>query len=230
MSTGRFPLIVNCGAPGPDHEDWRSFARSTQAHSTLTFEDAPSAEFTESTNGAGTASRGVLTGPQNVQGSLGQDEQQGFVIKASHGGYATRFGAGHSRKIAVDATGLMVSGEDSLAAAKGLLGSAYDGGGSYAIRFHLHPCVSARVSADGQSVELVLPNREAWRLSSNAPLIELDDSVFLADERGPQQSTQVVLSGSMDGEREVHISWVIEQIAAAGEGSLTNPNEAPDAA
>ena len=35
MSSGEHLVIVNCGAPTPDHDDWRMFARSTSAHSTL---------------------------------------------------------------------------------------------------------------------------------------------------------------------------------------------------
>ena len=86
------------------------------------------------------------------------------------------------------------------------------------------------MSADGSSVDLVLPNREAWRISSNAPSIELQDSVYLADERGPRQTAQVVLAGAMGNDREAHIVWTIEQLAAAGSGSLIDPNDPGDAA
>ncbi len=46
MGSSGCPMIVNCGSPSLDHEDWRPFARSTPAHSTLAFEELSSAEFT----------------------------------------------------------------------------------------------------------------------------------------------------------------------------------------
>jgi uncharacterized heparinase superfamily protein len=228
MSSGQYPIIVNCGAPSSDHDDWRPFARSTQAHSTLSFEDSSSADFVGTANGSDAPDDASLMGPHNVQGELSEDSE-GLMIRGSHGGYASRYGVGHSRKIVVALNGLTVSGEDSLGAAKGLRGAALDSG-SYAIRFHLHPCVGSQMSADGSSVDLVLPNREAWRIRSNAPSIELQDSFYLADERGPQQSAQVVLAGAMGNDREAHIIWIIEQIAAAGSGSLIDPNDPGDAA
>src|SRR5580692_10863155 len=42
------PLVVNCGMPPVGRDDWRRFARSTAAHSTVTFNDASSARFVES--------------------------------------------------------------------------------------------------------------------------------------------------------------------------------------
>jgi uncharacterized heparinase superfamily protein len=80
------------------------------------------------------------------------------------------------------------------------------------------------VSADGSSIDLILPNRETWRLSSNAPSIELHESVFLADERGPQETAQIVLSGQLGAARDMHVSWILEQTAEAGGGSLIDPN------
>ena len=222
LSSGQFPIVVNCGAPSVDHDDWRSFSRSTQAHSTLCFEETSSAEFASFTQGGfGDA---TLVGPQNVQGALSED---GAVIEGSHGGYASRFGIGHGRRIEVSPDGLTISGEDTLGASRG---SRAGEGGAFAIRFHLHPSVGAQVSADGASIELILPNRETWRLSSNAPAIELHESVFLADERGPQETAQIVLSGQLGAARDVHVAWVLEQTAQAGGGSLIDPNPSPDVA
>jgi uncharacterized heparinase superfamily protein len=229
MSSGDRPIIVNCGAPPPDHDKWQSLARSTAAHSALTLEDSSSAEFLSGTNGSQPLADATLWGPRNVQGAL-REEGEGLEIKGSHEGYVARFGVSHARKILVSPTGLRVGGEDKLSAPRGLKDAALETRGAYAIRFHLHPSVSARAAPDGRSVLLVLPNREAWKISSNAPSIALEDSVFLADERGPQQSFQVVLGGAMGEDKEVRIVWAIEQTAEAGGGSLVDPSETPDAA
>ena len=108
-------------------------------------------------------------------------------------------------------------GEDTLAAPKGLKGEAQTSGGGYAVRFHLHPSVSPEMADDEKSVRLVLPNREAWTLTANTPTITLEESVFLADERGPRASFQIVLQGGLEEEREIQIAWTIERTARPGE-------------
>ena len=40
-------IVVNCGMPPTGRDDWRQFARSTAAHSTVTFNDTSSARFVE---------------------------------------------------------------------------------------------------------------------------------------------------------------------------------------
>jgi uncharacterized heparinase superfamily protein len=71
----------------------------------------------------------------------------------------------------------------------------------------------------------VIPNGEAWTLSANTPTIALEESVFLADERGPRRSVQVALSGGLEEEREMRIVWTIERTAAPGEVSLPEPED-----
>jgi uncharacterized heparinase superfamily protein len=222
MSSGEHPIIVNCGAPSPDHDEWRMFARSTPAHSTLAFEEVSSAIFAGGANGSEPANDAELVGPPNVQALL-SEEDGGLTLKGSHEGYVTRFGVGHSRRIQLSADGFLVRGEDALAAPKGLKGEAQTSGGGYAVHFHLHPSVSAQLAQDERSVTLVLPNREAWTITANTPTIALEESVFLADERGPRRSAQVVLQGGLEEEREMQITWSIERIAAPGEASLSAP-------
>jgi uncharacterized heparinase superfamily protein len=229
MSSGENPIIVNCGAPSPDHDEWRMFARSTPAHSTLTFEEVSSATFAGGANGSEPARDAELVGPPNVQASLSEEDGV-LTLKGSHEGYVARFGVGHSRRVQLSANGLLVRGEDTLAAPKGLKGEAQTSGGGYAVHFHLHPSVSAQLAQDERSVTLVLPNREAWTIAANTPTIALEESVFLADERGPRRSAQVVLQGGLEEEREVQISWSIERTAAPWEASLPAPSDAPDAA
>jgi uncharacterized heparinase superfamily protein len=228
LSSGNCPMVVNCGSPSLDHDEWRAYARSTPAHSTLSFEDTSSAEFTAvGTNGSQVASDSPLAGPLNAQAAFA-DQGDNLRIKGSHDGYMTDFGVSHARQFLVSPNGRLISSEDKLSAPGGL--KSPDGGliaGEYAIRFHLHPSVRAEMAQDGASVVLKLKNSESWRISSNAPETRIEESFFLADARGPQPTSQVVLGGMMGEASEVRIVWNIERMAEGG-GShpLIDPNEA----
>ena len=40
-------IVINCGMPSTGRDNWRAFARSTAAHSTLTYHDTSSCQFVE---------------------------------------------------------------------------------------------------------------------------------------------------------------------------------------
>lgn len=226
MSSGEHLMIVNCGAPSADHDDWRMAARSTAAHSALIFEDASSAIFTGGSNGSEPDPDAALVGPPNVRSAL-NERSEGLELAASHDGYLSRYGVVHSRTILLSPTGLFVGGEDLLSAPKGLKGEAQASGGGYTLRFHLHPSVHAEMTPDERSVTLVLANGEGWTMTANTPTIAIEESVLLADERGPRRSLQIVLTGGLEEEREVRILWTLERTAAPGEAALADPGEAP---
>ena len=235
MSSGNAPMIVNCGTPSVDHDEWRPFSRSTPAHSTLTFEDVSSGEFgTSGTNGALPTVDAPLLGPANAQATLSDqvDSTDNIRIRGSHDGYLERFGVTHARQMLIAPNGLLISAEDKLSAPQGLKSPDENLiAGDYAVRFHLHPSVRAELGSDGQSVELRLKNGEAWRITSNAPETTLEQSFFLADARGPQSTSQVVLGGFIGEASEVRIVWNIERKGeAGGNGTLVDPNDPAPAA
>jgi uncharacterized heparinase superfamily protein len=125
----------------------------------------------------------------------------------------------HSRQILIAPSGNLLSAEDKLST-RGLKSPQGLIAGSYAIRFHLHPSVKAQVTGDGNTVTLILQNGETWRVSSNAEETAIEESVLLADQRGPQPTTQVVLSGMMGEAREVRILWNVEK---TGEETAPHP-------
>jgi uncharacterized heparinase superfamily protein len=231
MASGSAPMIVNCGTPSLDHQEWLPFARSTAAQSTLTFEDSSSAEFSSGVDGTPSVIGAPLVGPANAQATL-SDQGDNLRIKGQHDGYLSRYGVSHARQFLIAQTGKLISGEDKLTAPKGL--SSPEGliAGAYAIRFHLHPSVKAALSDDGRSVNILLKNGETWRITSNAPETAVEESFFLADARGPQRSSQVVLGGMMGEAYEVRMVWNIEQVGAnGGAHPLVDPNDtAPEAA
>jgi uncharacterized heparinase superfamily protein len=223
-------MIVNCGSPPPDHDAWRPFARSTPAHSTLTFEDLSSATFAASgANGSEVAGAEALSGPANTQATFA-DQGDNFRIKGSHDGYFAEFGVSVARQMLIAPNGLAVSSEDKLSAPAGL--KSPEGeliAGYYAIRFHLHPSARAALDPDGQSVLITLANGEKWKLGSNAPETKIEESFFLADARGPRPTSQVVLGGVVGEATEVRIVWNLERTADGGGSQRADPNTAAPA-
>jgi uncharacterized heparinase superfamily protein len=160
----------------------------------------------------------------NPQGAF-SDQGDNLRIKGSHDGYMGRYGVSHSRQILIAPSGNLLSAEDKLTT-RGLKSPHGLIAGSYAIRFHLHPSVKAQVTGDGDAVTLVLRNGETWRLSSNAEETAVEESVLLADPRGPQPTSQVVLSGMMGEAKEVRILWNIEKTGEEGAPHpLVDPND-----
>jgi hypothetical protein len=87
-----------------------------------------------------------------------------------------------------------------------LLDAAYrrlpdDTGLRYAIRFHLHPDVRARIDLGGTAVSLALPSGETWVFRhSCAAELSLKPSVYFDSRRlTPRATKQIVLSARMKG-------------------------------
>jgi uncharacterized heparinase superfamily protein len=224
LSSGDAPMIINCGAPSPDYDQWALFARTTPAHSTLSLENDSLAEFTVSANASRPAVDATLVGPASPQGAF-SDQGDNLRIKGSHDGYVGRYGVSHSRQILVSSSGNLISSEDKLSAYSGLKSPHGLIAGSYAIRFHLHPSVKAQITGDGTAVTLILRNAETWRISSNAEETSIEESALLADHRGPQKTSQVVLSGMMGEARQVRIVWNIERTGDTDAHPLVDPSD-----
>ncbi len=69
------------------------------------------------------------------------------------------------------------------------------------------------MSDDGISSLISLPSHESWRLSSKQGAVMIEESVFLADVKGPRRTFQVVINGSMGGASEISVNWRLERIA-----------------
>ena len=57
---------------------------------------------------------------------------------------------------------------------------------------------------------LALPNHEGWQLASDDALITVEESVFLADNKGPRKSLQVVLNRTLD-DGTTEVGWSLER-------------------
>ncbi|WP_439578911.1 heparinase II/III family protein [Elioraea sp.] len=194
MSVGRDRLIVNCGAAPAAASAWKDALRATAAHSTLVVADVNSAELKEP---------GLGRRPEQVE--LQRHEANGaHWLDASHDGWRKPFNAIHRRRLYLGDTGEDVRGEDSVEAPHPQ---------PFAIRFHLHPSVSASLQQDGAGVLLRTPSSGGWALRADGARLALEESVYAGtDER--RRTQQVVLSGGPADAVSV-VKWAITRMGRA---------------
>ena len=116
------------------------------------------------------------------------------MLRATHDGYAERYGILHERTISLSADGTRLEGEDVFRPADGgeQVQTSRD---KYAMRFHLHPTVKATRLSDGHGVMLMAPDKDVWTFSVREGRVELEDSVYLAGAEGPRRTMQIVVYG-----------------------------------
>ena len=199
-------LVVNCGLPAVNKENWRQVARATAAHSTVTFNDVSSCRFLDSSRLRGLLfGTPVVSGPHDVRVAR-SDTAEGTNLTASHDGYADAFGVIHRRALRLSPDGHTLDGEDSFTPASGavLPVSKPDG---FAVRFHLHPLVKANRLSDGRGVILLLPDRELWTFSADGAAVQIEESVFLSGSEGPRRTVQIVIYGHARSQAAVRWSF-----------------------
>ncbi len=203
LSSGPSRIVINCGMPSTGRDNWRVVARSTAAHSTLTYHDTSSCQFVELTamkrflHGAP-----IVAGPMMVE-SFREATTGGVLLTASHDGYLARFGVIHRRILMLAQDGTRLDGEDSVSPTPG--GRLRGNDTEYAIRFHLHPSVKASRLSDARGVMLVLPNRDVWIFEAQDDRVDLEDSVFLAGNDGPRRTAQIVIR--QDSRHAASVRW-----------------------
>ncbi len=200
MTSGRRPIIVNCGSGANFGLDWRRAGRSTPSHSTLTLADQSSAQLAPEKDGHEYLINAASSVP--IQVSQAPD---GHRFEAGHDAYVKAFGLTHVRKLELTFDGRGLVGEDMLLAIsdrdKEIFDAAMDKTGleglDYEVRFHLHPDVDVSIDMGGHAASMALMSGEIWLLRSDtAAEITLEQSVYLEKTRlKPRASKQIVLSG-----------------------------------
>ena len=214
LSTKQNRIVVNCGLPVAGREGWRQVARTTAAHSTVTFNDTSSCRFIE----AGPIKRmlygtPMIAGPREV--AVAREEQADAVIlRTSHDGYADIFNVIHQRMLMLADDGRRLDGEDLFTPARGALIPADRD--QFAVRFHLHPSVKANRLADGHSAMLAMPNREVWTFSAYEDRVDVEESVYLAGPDGPRRTVQLVIYGR--ARNTMRVQWTFAPHAVQGTG------------
>ncbi len=200
LTSGRRPLIVNCGSGASFGADWRRAGRATPSHSTLVLAGRSSARL-----GTGSHRRNWLTEtPVHVPIQLSH-APDGLRFEGAHDGYDQTHGLTHVRRVEMTFDGRGIAGEDMLITlddgqrrrfdramdATGLQGLTYD------IRFHLHPDVDVAIDMGGTAVSMALKSGEIWIFRTDGHTdLSLGASVYLEKHRlKPRASKQIVLSG-----------------------------------
>ncbi|RPE64880.1 putative heparinase superfamily protein [Pacificibacter maritimus] len=203
LTSGRRPLIVNCGAGSSFGEDWRRAGRATPSHSTLGVEGFSSSRLGPKRLIRGHLRELLIDTPRDVRLEMrSSDLDVGFV--AAHDGYLSTHGLTHIRQIDLSADGRGIAGEDTLATITRANEQQFDKmmdkrklqGIPFHVRFHLHPDVDVELDMGGAAVSMALKSGEIWvfRHDGQAKL-SLDRSVYLEKGRlKPRASKQVVLS------------------------------------
>jgi len=215
-------LVVNCGLPAMNRENWRLVARSTAAHSTATLNDRSSARMLEARSLRHLLwGRPIIAGPRHIEIERA-DTEQAIALTASHDGYARDCMLIHKRALKLSPDGESLEGEDSFTPSR----LPRRGGDDFALRFHLHPAVKANRLTDGRGVMLTLPDRNVWTFSAPNNAVEIEESVFLAAADGPRRTVQMVIYGKASAQPSV--PWTLRHTPRAKAAKDTNRGDEPE--
>ena len=84
-----------------------------------------------------------------------------------------------------------------------------------AIRFHLHPDVSASLSQDGTSAVLRLPDGDGWKLRASGGTLALAESVYFGEQGRTRRSEQIVITATVEF-GEATIKWALRRVRNGG--------------
>ena len=163
LSWKQHRLVVNCGLPAVNRENWRQVARATagafdrhvQRHLVV-----PLPRIAARCAACCSALRSSA-GPRNVQVAREDTPTAHHAARLARR-LCRRFRhRPPPRRCGSRADGRALDGEDSFSAAAGRRPAARRRD-DFAVRFHLHPAVKANRLTDGHGVILLLPDREVW--------------------------------------------------------------------
>ena len=203
LTSGRRPLVVNCGSGASFGLDWRRAGRATPSHSTLCLGGYSSARLADPD--AATGVEALIGGPTHVPVEL-SPQPDGIKFQGGHDGYVTSHGLTHARTLELTFDGRGLAGEDMLLALEDVEKRRFDAaldagklkGPRFDIRFHLHPDVDATVDLGGAAISMALKSGEIWVFRHDGTHnLTLEPGAYLETTRlKPRAAQQIVLSGS----------------------------------
>lgn len=209
LSSARQRLIINCGVPFSG-SGLRRLARTTAAHSTVSLNDTSQCRFLTRSWIGDWLGEAIISGPTRVKSERGF-EGGSTVLDMGHNGYVGRYGIVHERRLALSDAGDKLEGVDSFLTPQGNPVSR-SGKDSFAIRFHLHPGVTA--TQDGRDVRMQLPDGETWEFSTDGPGVEIEDSILMSNTRTNRKTSQIVIHGRAQHNAEVR--WQMQRSTVGG--------------
>ena len=204
LTSGRRPVIVNCGSGASFGDEWRRAGRATPSHATLGIDGYSSARLGPRQSLGRGQTELLADAPVKVPFEA-TDLGDAHRIGAAHDGWQLTHGLTHARTLDLSQDGRALAGEDLLTTLsdgdKTRFDRAMDAtslqGIAFSIRFHLHPDIEASVDLGGAAVSLALKSGEVWIFRADGTAqMRLERSVYLESGRlAPRAAQQVVLSG-----------------------------------
>jgi uncharacterized heparinase superfamily protein len=202
LTSGRRPLIVNCGSGASFGIDWRRAGRATPSHSTLCLGGYSSARLADPDPSDG--SEKLIGGPTYVPVEIAP-MSDGTKFQGGHNGYVPSHGLTHARTLELTLDGRGLAGEDMLLAMEEVEKRRFDAaldttalkGLRFDIRFHLHPDVDATLDLGGAAVSMALKSGEVWVFRHDGQHeLSIEAGAYLETTRlKPRAAQQIVLSG-----------------------------------
>lgn len=212
LTSGRRPLIVNCGSGVSFGPEWQRAGRATPSHSTLGIRGFSSSRL---------ATGDELTELDEVPGQVWSQREQtpdGTRVLAGHNGYAPTHGMSHLRELTLSLDGRILIGEDTLGAMTGPDRKRYETLMErtrfqpipFDLRLHLHPDVDATLDLGGTAVSMALKSGEIWIFRHDGVgELTLQPSVYLeAGRLRPRASKQIVLSAEV-ADYACQLGWTL---------------------
>jgi uncharacterized heparinase superfamily protein len=84
-----------------------------------------------------------------------------------------------------------------------------------AVRFHLHPDVSASLSQDGTTAVVRLPDGDGWQLRASGGALSLTESIYFGERGRVRRSEQIVITGTVEF-GEATIKWALRRVRNNG--------------
>ncbi len=221
LTSGRRPIVVNCGSGRDFGSDWRRAGRATPSHSTLGLTGLSSSQLGPETWRGGILREYLVNAPSDVRAQITRSPQ-GMQFEGGHDGYVESHGLTHARMMDLGFDGRAVVGEDLLATidpkSRRQFDAALDGteltGVPFNIRFHLHPDVEPTLDMGGTAVSMTLRSGEVWVFRHDGVgELALQPSVYLEKGRiRPRSTKQIVLSArAMDYATRIRWSFAKAQ-------------------
>ena len=202
LTSGRRPLVVNCGSGASFGAEWRRAGRATPSHSTVVLDGYSSARLGDAVRASSLET--LVDAPKHVPIEVSQ-APDGLRFQGGHDGFCDIHGLTHARTLELTFDGRGLAGEDMLLAMEDAQKRQFDrsmddlrlGGVPFDVRFHLHPEVDATLDLGGAAVTMALKSGEIWVFRHDRKFnLALDPSVYLETGRlKPRASQQIVLSG-----------------------------------
>ncbi len=226
LTSGRRPLIVNCGAGASFGAEWRRAGRPTPSHSTLGIDGYSSSRLGAGGRMAGPRQDLLADVPDRVP-CVRSEIDGADRIELAHNGYQRTHGLTHARTLDLDRAGRSLAGEDLLTTLSDGDEARFDRameavrwqGVPFAVRFHLHPDVDAALDLGGAAVSLALKSGEIWifRFEGRAEM-RLEPSVYLENGRLRPRGTQQVVLSARAMSYATRIRWTLAKAQDTPDG------------